>query len=121
MPDSLHQLLAALEEITAKAECLVGPRDGVAGDLDAVHGLIHERGVLIGKLPEVISDSAPISYSDYNRIGILHLQGDQISGRLRGIRDQLALQVASGTAQRAYRDCLSGMVSASEVNQVDTA
>jgi hypothetical protein len=121
MPDNLQQLLQELEEITAGAVRAIDPPDRATVELELVADLIEKRGILMGKLPESIAVSDTFSYSDYNQMVVLHVQGCRIDVHLQAIRARLASEMTSRAAERAYVGCLSGMVNSSELHHVETA
>lgn len=104
--DSLEQLLKHLEHVTEDLTIQLT----ATPDLERIHGGIRDRGTLVARLSQLLEHASPVAYSTYNRVIVLHVQGEQIRNRLAELRACLALQTTSKHPHQAYRHCLQGMI-----------
>ena len=97
MPDSLNDLLANLEEVTANALSLADFTEG--------RDLIQRRSVLIRQLSEKLRGVA-LSYTDFNRLVIISFQGQRLQEQMIDLRVRLGTSLAANRQQRNYAERL---------------
>jgi len=110
MTGSIESLLDRLEKISADAVAATDPARSTA---DAPIGaeLIEERGKLIEEFRVALGNiSMPLSYTDWNRLVIVHHQGVRIHDNLQRTRSELVAQLTANCREQAFLECVAGMV-----------
>ena len=109
-------LLGRLEDLTAEAVKATNPALPEAVDPIAALELIGRRGALINELKSALSLPAePLSYTDFNRLVVIHFQGRQAESHLINYRNQLADLLSTNTRERTLFDRITGMVEAPRI------
>lgn len=108
MNTPLDDLLGRLEEVSTEAAKITDPALSEAVDTIAALDKIKERGSLVQQLNTELKSAGPLSYTDFNRLVIIHYQGSRAEENLRLVRNQLAGQLSANTRERAYLDCVTG-------------
>src|ERR1035441_1309140 len=104
-------LLGRLEDLTAEAVKATNPALPEVVDPIAALELIGRRGALINELKSALSLPAePLSYTDFNRLVVIHFQGRQAESHLINYRNQLADLLSTNTRERTLFDRITGMV-----------
>ena len=105
---SIDELFSQLENVSAEAVRITDPAlNEMAGSIAAFEK-ISERGVLLQQLHAEIETAGPLSYTDFNRLVVIHYQGSRAEENLRLTRNQLAGRLSAHTRERAYLDCITG-------------
>lgn len=93
-----------------------------AGTQDPVRalGLIQRRGVLIRKLSQELPAAETVSYEEWNRLVIVHAQGNRLHAMLCSVREELARQASVYAREQALMDTLAGMTNGSGTSLVST-
>jgi hypothetical protein len=107
MSAPLDDLLNQLEQISAEAVKITDPSLNEAVNSIAALETIRQRGDLVQQLNTELTVAEPLSYTDFNRLVIIHYQGSRVEQNLQLTRQQLVSRLASGTRERAYLDCLT--------------
>jgi hypothetical protein len=111
MSASVEGLLSRLEDLTAEAVKATNPALPEAVDAIAALALIGQRGALISELKSALSSPAePLSYTDFNRLIVIHFQGRQTESHLIDYRNQLANLLSTNSRERTLFDRITGMV-----------
>ena len=108
MSASIHELLSRLEDVSAEAVNITDLALNPVVDTVTALNKIVERGELIQQLHTELAAAGPLSYTDFNRLVIIHYQGSRADENLKLTRSQLAGQLSSNTRERAFLDCLTG-------------
>jgi hypothetical protein len=116
MSASVEGLLGRLEDLTAEAVKTTNPALPEAVDPIAALELIGRRGALINELNSALSLPAePLSYTDFNRLIVIHFQGRQAESHLVDYRNQLANLLFTNTRERTLFDRITGIVEAPRI------
>jgi hypothetical protein len=108
MNSSVGALLRRLEEVSAD---LVGALELPAeADLTTVAELMETRCCLIDDLKFETANAGPFSYTDFNRMVIIHVQGSRVETRLQAIRQELKAAQGMNAQARAYIHCVHGVL-----------
>jgi hypothetical protein len=108
---SVDGLLSRLEDLTAEAAKATNPALHELVDTLAALELIGRRGALINELSSALSSFIePLSYTDYNRLIVIHFQGRQAESNLISYRNQLANLLSTNTRERTLLDRITGIV-----------
>ena len=108
MKSSLDALLSTLEQVSAD---LTGALEALGdADLTTVAGLLETRRQLIDDLKAATSSDGPFSYTDFNRMVVIHVQGSRAETRLQALRENLKAASSMNAQQRAYIHCVSGVL-----------
>jgi hypothetical protein len=99
------ELLTELESVSAAALLHAS-----TGDTICAASSIERRGVLIQKLTAMMAQSEPLSYTDWNRLVVIHYQGSRIAVDLHAARVQIAHEFVETSREHAYLGCISGVV-----------
>lgn len=105
MTDTLNNLLSELEELSAKAV-----DQATAGELEAAAHTIFQRSAAVVGLQRVLAAAEPVSYTEWNRLAVIHFQGNRIHDMLLAARGQLAAELVESTRGQALLECVSGVV-----------
>ena len=104
----LDDLLSRLENVSAEAVRITDPALNETAGSVAASDKISERGVLVQQLNGELATAGLLSYTDFNRLVVIHHQGCRAEENLRLTRNHLAGQLSSNTRERAYLDCVTG-------------
>ena len=114
----IEELLTRLETVSADAVTAADPTASAA-DAERVSGLIAQRGRLIEAFQAAVSaNAAPLSYTDWNRLVIVHHQGVRAFQNLQRKRSELASELAANSRERAFLECITGMVDRPPASQI---
>jgi hypothetical protein len=102
MNTELEDLLSRLEQVSAEAAESSNP---------LLAGAIEERGKLIEQIQPVLASHVPLSYSEWNRLVIVHHQGSRIQENLENIRNQVVLELGGNTRGRLFLERVTSMIS----------
>jgi hypothetical protein len=72
---------------------------------------IQQRGALIQRLAQLLQSSPPVGYEEYNRIIILHVQGEQINANLQRIRSSIMAQLNTSSRDRLFAERIADQFS----------
>lgn len=110
MNSDIEDLLGRLEKISADLTEVTERSLPDAHNLLEVLDLITGRGALIEKLSVVLARSSPVSYSDWNRLVVIHSQGQRIGTNLAAKRNDILNQLALNAQGRAFLNRMTGLV-----------
>jgi hypothetical protein len=105
MNENIDGLLTELEELSAKALEQVDQ-----SELTTAVQLVEQRGAAIGRLQTAIASSGPLSYVEWNRMTVIHCQGNRLQSALEGLRGRLAAELVLSAREHALLDCVTGVV-----------
>lgn len=108
MSARLDDLLSRLEDVSAEAVRLTDPALNDVADSAAAFEKVNERGGLVQQLNAELAAAHPLSYTDFNRLVVIHYQGSRVQENLRLTRNQIAGQLSANNRERAYFDCVTG-------------
>jgi hypothetical protein len=114
MNEIVDQLLTQLEELSARAVDFAGE-----GNTVAAADVIAERGTAIERLKLAIASSEPLSYTDWNRLVVIHCQGNRIHANLQTAREQIASEVVECARENAFLECVGGVVEQTGSSQLN--
>jgi len=103
------ELLTRLEDVSARAVEITGTNTEPF-DCAAALPLIEERDALLTELNDVLQTSQTLSYIEWNRLVIIHFQGNRILENLLGFRSQAAVAWADNARAQAFIQRVSGTV-----------
>lgn len=112
--DSIDGLLTELEELSAKAL-----QETEAGNLTSAMHTIAQRGVAVGQLPTALAAAAPVTYVEWNRIAVIHFQGNRIQASLQAVRQRFAGERVQTAREQALLECVTGVVGKGSRRQLD--
>jgi hypothetical protein len=110
MSNVVDEVLTRLEEVSARAFQATGAASHEGLEPSVVIPLIEERGATIAELNNVLETVGPLSYSEWNRLAIVHFQGNRIQANLLSLRSQLVLAAADTARAQAFIERLAGAV-----------
>jgi hypothetical protein len=99
---NIDEILTELEQVSAQALDAAGAADTVTAS-----ALLAERGHLIQRL-EAFTE--PLCYVDWNRLVVIHSQGDRITAAIQATRAGLAGEVVENARGHALLECIRGVV-----------
>lgn len=104
MSTQIEELLVRLEEVNAQAvDC---------SDPVQVLELVRKRGELIRQLKPVLAAAAPVSYTEWNRLVVIHHQGNRIFENLIQVRARVALEIGANASGRLFLERMTGLLPA---------
>ena len=106
MPDRFEELLPQLERLTASILKESAAPDNY--DPEHLNASLEQRSALVRQLSDCVTSSPPVSYTEYNRLVIVHFQGGQIEANLRNMRRGIATELSCGARDRRYADRIAG-------------
>jgi hypothetical protein len=101
MNTQLEELFSRLEHVSTELAESSDP---------LLTGAIEERGELIQQLQRVLALQDPLSYSEWNRLVVIHHQGSRIQENLEKIRNRVALQLTENTGGRVFLERVTSMI-----------
>jgi hypothetical protein len=108
MEMEINELLGRLEELSSALTRTVDAAAGVESDGDTVAGLLVQRGQAIEELTRAIAARGPLTYIEFNRMAVIHYQGNQAAIGLKQIRDEMDAALASTTRKQAFANRIAG-------------
>jgi hypothetical protein len=99
---TVDHYLTELEELSARALELAD-----AGDTVAAAVVVNHRGEAVQRLQAL---SEPLSYTDWNRLVVIHYQGNQIAASLATARKQIASEFLESAREHAFLECIGGVI-----------
>jgi hypothetical protein len=118
MNKTVDEMLTTLEEVSAKVVDATDITQRDTLDASLTIPLIEKRGALIAELNNVLRTSEPLSYSEWNRLVIVHYQGNRIQANLLGLRSQAVVALADNARAQAFIERLTGAVGERRKEQV---
>jgi hypothetical protein len=106
MPSNLECLLNELEEASAQALALVE-----SGELALAADIVRRRGVTLSHLQEALTVVDPVSYEEWNRLAVIHFQGNRVQEALTIARARLAAELIDNFREQSLLDSMSHLVS----------
>jgi hypothetical protein len=101
MDKQLEELFSRLEQVSTE---LAESSDPLLTDA------IEERGELIEQLQRELVLQGPLSYSEWNRLVVIHHQGARIQENLLKIRNQVALELTGHSGGRMFLERVTSMI-----------
>jgi hypothetical protein len=101
MNTEIEELLIRLEQVSTEAADSFNP---------LLSDAIEERRKLIEKLQPVLASHAPLSYSEWNRLVVIHHQGSRIQANLERIRSQMALELGGNARGRLFLERVTSLI-----------
>lgn len=98
----VDELLTELEQLSAR-----GLELAEAGDTVAAVPVIEARGNVVDRLTSL---SEPLSYADWNRLVVIHYQGNRIAASLQAARKVIAAEFLDTVRNDAFLGCIGGVV-----------
>lgn len=115
MSEPIDGLLSELEELSTRVVELAAAADTVAAE-----DLITQRGAVAARLKMALETAvSPCSYSDWNRLVVVHAQGNQIQAHLAAARTGIAMQLIENAREQALLECMSGVMNPEATGQLD--
>jgi hypothetical protein len=111
MNSDIENLLGQLETISAELTEMTEHSLSGADNLVEVLDLITGRGALVEKLSgDLAARSSPVSYSDWNRLVVIHHQGQRIGTNLSAKRNDILGQLAVNAQGQALLNRMNALV-----------
>ena len=104
----LDELLTQVEELSSQALELAS-----VGNMAQAARLVEARAAGIKSLTEFIAMSGPLSFTHYNRLVVIHRQGDRIAAVINGSRLEIAKTFIDTVREHAYLERISAVVETS--------
>jgi hypothetical protein len=101
---TLDELFSELERISAEAV-----DQAAAGDIEATVRSINERGAAVLRLEAALKNAPPASYTEWNRLIVIHFQGKRILEHLAAARMRLGSDLIESERERALLDCVNAV------------
>lgn len=105
MSPELDQLLIELEKLSARAI-----EEVQAHDLTAAAQTVRLRGQALSRLQLELAHTQAISYEEWNRLVVIHFQGNRIGEGFMQARQRLAAQLVETSRDQALLNCVAGIV-----------
>jgi len=99
---TVDHLLTELEQLSARALELAD-----AGDTMEAATVVARRGEAVERLQKL---SEPLSYPDWNRLVVIHYQGNQLAASLTSARRRIAAEFLETAREDAFLGCIGGVV-----------
>jgi hypothetical protein len=115
---SINDLLTRLESVSMEAMKMTDPTANEVVDTIASDNKIQERGILVDQLNAELAAAGPLSYTDFNRLIIIHYQGSRTEENVQLARNQLAGELSLNTRGRAFLDCIAGGLEAPQTTRL---
>lgn len=110
--EPIEELLRELEHCTEAA--LAEARSGNVLDASKT---IEYRGDVVRRLTGILPAST-LSYQDWNRLVIVHFQGNQLADAINQARMEAAARLVEMSRQQALLDCMAGVCPSSSSGQI---
>jgi hypothetical protein len=98
----VDELLTELERLSAHALELAD-----AGDTVQAAGVVLERGQALQRLQSI---REPLSYADWDRLVVIHYQGNRIATSLQAVRVHIAREFLDSMREHAFLECMSSVI-----------
>jgi hypothetical protein len=105
MSTPIHKLLTELEDLSARAIA-----DVEAGELIAAADSIRLRGEALARLDDALAAAGPVSYEEWNRLVVIHFQGNRALQLLTVAKEQLSAEAVESSREQALLQCVAGVV-----------
>jgi hypothetical protein len=108
MSGRLEELLTELEELSVRAL-----EEANRGDIVAALETVCQRGEAVSSLQTALAKESPVSYTEWNRLAVIHFQGNRIQESIETTRLHLAGELIQNVRDQALLGCVSGVVNES--------
>jgi hypothetical protein len=103
--NTIDSLLTELETLSAKAM-----EEAAAPDFDVVGQTLRHRAAVIDNLQALLATAEPVSYTEWNRLAVIHFQGNRVHELLEAARQRLAGELMQNVREQALLGCVNGVV-----------
>ena len=115
MSPLIDSLLPQLESVTARIFEMTEAALSAGDNIVQISDLVSERGLLVKQLDDLLAKNSPLSYSDWNRLVVIHNQGQRIEMNLQSTRGRIVNQIAMNARGQAFLNCVAGVVETPDV------
>lgn len=114
MAHALASLLQELEDLSAEALEQVS-----AGQLKRAAESVRQRGVAVRHLQEALAAAGPVSYEEWNRLVVIHFQGNRVQEAFTQARAHLASELSAAGREQALLHCVYGTIKQKPVRNLN--
>jgi hypothetical protein len=112
MNSGIEDLLAQLETVSTELTEMTERSLAGADNLLEVLDLLSHRGSLVERVSSLLAQSAPVSYSEWNRLVIIHYQGQRIDTNLSTKRADILSQLTANAQGQTFLNRMTSLVEA---------
>jgi hypothetical protein len=106
----IDDLLTRMEGVSARA---IDSSDSTLHDtvnMVQVRELIRERGSLLNELAPVLASDESLTYSEWNRLVVIHHQGVRLQENLINARNKAAFELGGNARGRVFLERITSLI-----------